>query len=359
MLFRRKRKLVINDSERPRIWICFVIFAYFFVILWTFISIRLIIGNSSGSNSLSPNKDIHLIKYLIDRLSKQNTTSVQDFSQQVLENAQMQRDHFCRVETKTSFCYKRCLDRNLTNSQFQHTAIIIPYRDRLPQIRGTLANLSDHLNKTSPETCFKFVVVEQLGTLDFNKGKLMNAGFLYTIEKALPFSNCVIFHDSDLIPTESALIYSCSRYPKHLSVAVDKLSYQLPYAELIGGVLTVPVNLFLQVNGYSNMYWRWGAEDDDMYARFTAENIPILRPDINIGRYKMVKHKQASLRSLEARQLLLSSSSDRYRYEGLNSLKERATLLQIFEPGTENPFSLSPLPYDLYYLSVPIIKDVG
>ena len=41
----------------------------------------------------------------------------------------------------------------------------------------------------------------------------------------------------------------------------------LPYLNLIGGVLTLPLQHFLRVNGFSNMFWGWGGEDDDMFER--------------------------------------------------------------------------------------------
>ena len=42
---------------------------------------------------------------------------------------------------------------------------------------------------------------------------------------------------------------------------------RLTYEELIGGVLNIRSDHFLTVNGYSNLYWGWGAEDDDLYYR--------------------------------------------------------------------------------------------
>ncbi len=45
------------------------------------------------------------------------------------------------------------------------------------------------------------------------------------------------------------------------------LLIRLTYEELIGGVLNIRINHFLTVNGYSNLYWGWGAEDDDLYYR--------------------------------------------------------------------------------------------
>jgi hypothetical protein len=39
------------------------------------------------------------------------------------------------------------------------------------------------------------------------------------------------------------------------------------YDFLIGGVLGFRPAHFRKVNGYSNMFWSWGGEDDDMYYR--------------------------------------------------------------------------------------------
>ena len=42
---------------------------------------------------------------------------------------------------------------------------------------------------------------------------------------------------------------------------------RLAYQELVGGVLNMRTEHFQRVNGYSNLYWGWGAEDDDMAYR--------------------------------------------------------------------------------------------
>jgi len=47
---------------------------------------------------------------------------------------------------------------------------------------------------------------------------------------------------------------------------------------------------YLLVNGYSNKYWGWGGEDDDMYKRIIRKQLKIERPPATIARYKMLKH---------------------------------------------------------------------
>ncbi len=49
--------------------------------------------------------------------------------------------------------------------------------------------------------------------------------------------------------------------------------YRLAYQELVGGVLNMRTEHFQRVNGYSNLYWGWGAEDDDMAYRWVNINI--------------------------------------------------------------------------------------
>lgn len=45
---------------------------------------------------------------------------------------------------------------------------------------------------------------------------------------------------------------------------MEVLLYRLPYKILVGGVFAIRSDHFFRVNGYSNLYWGWGGEDDDM-----------------------------------------------------------------------------------------------
>ena len=71
----------------------------------------------------------------------------------------------------------------------------------------------------------------------FNRALQMNAGF----QESFKFANdaCFIFHDVDLLPEDDRNLYNCPDTPRHMSVAVDKFDYQLPYKLIVGGVFAI------------------------------------------------------------------------------------------------------------------------
>ncbi|VDP10452.1 unnamed protein product [Soboliphyme baturini] len=171
-------------------------------------------------------------------------------------------------------------------------AIVIPYRDRKSHLVRLLAYLIPVLQRQRLD--FRFIVAEQYGQGVFNKGRIMNAAF--TLADALHV-DCVIFHDVDLFPQDDRNLYSCADSPLHLGAYVSTLGYELPYYDLVGGVLALSAYHFKSVNGFSNMFWQWGGEDDDMGRRLVEHNYTIHRPPVEYGAYTMIKHvkRQRSL----------------------------------------------------------------
>lgn len=88
----------------------------------------------------------------------------------------------------------------------------------------------------------------------------------------------------------------------------NMINSRLPYADIFGGVSAMSREQFRLVNGFSNVYWGWGGEDDDMANRIKAHNLHISRYPSNIARYKMLTHKKEKAnpkRSVEPRVLSL------------------------------------------------------
>ncbi|WAR07172.1 BRE4-like protein [Mya arenaria] len=197
----------------------------------------------------------------------------------------------------------------------QWIAIIIPFRDRQKHLDILVYYLVPVLKRQ--KVSFRVFVVEQYGNKTFNKGRLMNIGF--TEARKHDEFDCFIFHDVDLIPEDDRNMYTCSDKPRHMSPALDKFNYTMLYKGLVGGVLSFRGKHFTKVNGYSNFYWGWGAEDDDMHKRLFAAKLSVERPSITIGRYKMIKHDRKDVSPV--RLDLLKTSIARYLKDGLNTLE--------------------------------------
>ncbi|XP_014879417.1 beta-1,4-galactosyltransferase 2-like, partial [Poecilia latipinna] len=135
-----------------------------------------------------------------------------------------------------------------------------------------------------------FCLPFQLGEDTFNRAKLLNVGYTEALKDAE--YDCFIFSDVDLIPMDDRNLYHCYDQPRHFAIAMDKFGFRLPYAGYFGGVSGLSKKQFLKINGFPNEYWGWGGEDDDIYNRITLNGMKVSRPDVRIGRYRMIKHER-------------------------------------------------------------------
>ncbi|XP_015250681.1 PREDICTED: beta-1,4-galactosyltransferase 2-like [Cyprinodon variegatus] len=170
----------------------------------------------------------------------------------------------------------------------QKVAIIIPFRNRHEHLNHWLYYLHPILIRQQLD--YGVYVINQEGDDAFNRAKLMNIGHTEALKQY--DYDCFVFSDIDLIPLDDRNLYRCSDKPRHLSVAVDKFNFKLPYATIFGGVSALSKEQFLKVNGFSNTFWGWGGEDDDLYQRISLRGMSISRPNSAIGRYKMIRHNR-------------------------------------------------------------------
>jgi hypothetical protein len=151
------------------------------------------------------------------------------------------------------------------------TAIIIPFLRREKNLIELLLNLHSFLQRQYVH--YRIFVAEQFNSNDpWNKGRLYNTAFRH-IKQNYKNVNCFILHDVDLIPESDFNLYECDHYlsvPRHLSFSIrtDNSSASFssyknsPYELLVGGVLCIKPDIYEKINGFSNEYWNWGAEDD-------------------------------------------------------------------------------------------------
>jgi hypothetical protein len=95
---------------------------------------------------------------------------------------------------------------------------------------------------------------------------LMNIGYKEAIKDY--DWDCFVFHDVDLVPEDDRNLYHCPVNPRHMSSHVNTFNYELPYKEILGGVTAIDRKHFELINGYSNSYFGWGGEDDDLANRY-------------------------------------------------------------------------------------------
>ena len=218
-------------------------------------------------------------------------------------------EHFSALEPGGRHKPKECLSRS-------KVAIIVPIRDREENLRTFLYNIHQFLKRQ--QLYYGIYVVEQNDHAPFNNGRLMNIGFLEAFKQY--DYQCFIFHDVDHIPLDDRNLYTCAEQPRHLSKHIANKNY-------IGGTTAFTREQFETINGFSNEFWGWGGEDNDVYNRIRYYGYNISRPAPYLTRYKLLEHK-SSWRNPE-RYKKLSSGRDRYQNDGINNIRIKYKLIDL------------------------------
>lgn len=159
--------------------------------------------------------------------------------------------------------------------------VVIPYRDRQHHLKIFIPYIHNTL-KQQNISLYNIIIVEQnIGDL-FNRGLLCNIGFSMYYHDY----DYVCFHDIDMIGEN--FDYTYIEIPTHLSAMDKKVKYRESYETYFGGVTLFPCKDFLYINGFSNNYWGWGAEDDDLKLRCDIMCIPTQRKKC---KYYTLPHK--------------------------------------------------------------------
>jgi len=171
----------------------------------------------------------------------------------------------------------------------QRVAVIVPYRARPEHLSRLTAHLNPILARQQLQ--FQIFIVEQQGNGTFSRARLMNAGVKF-LEMTPGQWDCYIFHDVDLLLEDVHGLYKClDSHPRHLSSSIDKYHYRLPWSGITGGVMAFTPEQFRTVNGFSNEYWGWGCEDDDMFVRILHSCLYFEQADSQFYKFKMIIHE--------------------------------------------------------------------
>ena len=191
-------------------------------------------------------------------------------------------------------------------------SIVVPYRNREEHLKKFIPHIEQHLKKENIP--FHIYIVHQADDKPFNRAKLLNVGF-----KESEDFDYFAFHDVDMLPVDSD--YSYVDIPTHLATRAEQFGWRLPYEGYFGGVTLFDRENFIKINGYSNEYWGWGAEDDDVLFRCSVLEVPASRKDCS---YRSLSHDRFIPQDLYNENL-----------RKLRDIQTNATKEKIFSDGIE------------------------
>lgn len=190
-------------------------------------------------------------------------------------------------------------------------SIIVPYRNRKENLSVFIPSMKSFLNKID----YNLLIVEQYDDKLFNRARLLNIGFEFSK------NNCdyVCFHDVDMIPVKAD--YSYPEVPIHMATNVSQFRHMLPYENYYGGVNLFNNKDFININGYSNEFWGWGGEDDDMLNRVKNKGYELIRRHGVYTSIELISGHIKSNHSNYNNNTKKLEESYNYDMEGLNTLK--------------------------------------
>ncbi|CAC5376613.1 Beta-1,4-galactosyltransferase 6,Beta-1,4-galactosyltransferase 5 [Mytilus coruscus] len=208
-------------------------------------------------------------------------------------------------------------------SSYQKIAVVVPFRDREPQLRIFLNNFIPRIYRQQLE--FTIYVVEQTPGNLFNKGMLINTGFIEAM-KDMKY-DCIVIHDVDILAEDDRILYTCGDNPAQLSTKIQKYGYSIPFERNFGGIVIFSTEQFKAINGYPNQFFGWGREDHEVSNRIRRVHYNLSRPFHQYGHCGSVQHQKATKGTDRLEMLRISESI--WKKDGLFDLFDHAyTILE-------------------------------
>lgn len=148
--------------------------------------------------------------------------------------------------------------------------VCVPYRNRELHMNEFIPKIGKYLKNQGID--FQIYIVHQVDDKLFNRGATKNIGAKHAFEDGCDY---IVWHDIDMIPEEDGgCDYSYpDKGPRHIATQISQMDYQLKYHEYFGGAVLFTKEQVEATNGYSNDYWDWGMEDDDLFWRCHLEGM--------------------------------------------------------------------------------------
>lgn len=146
--------------------------------------------------------------------------------------------------------------------------ICVPYRNREAHLKEFIPKIGKYLDSQGIDYCIYFG--HQVDDKLFNRGATKNIAAQWAFKEGCDY---IVWHDIDMIPEiGGGADYSFPKEnPRHIATQISQMNYELKYEEYFGGAVLFSKEQVEKTNGYSNDYWDWGMEDDDLFWRCVLE----------------------------------------------------------------------------------------
>ena len=146
--------------------------------------------------------------------------------------------------------------------------VCVPYRNREAHLKEFIPRVGKYLENQGID--YQIYFAHQVDDKLFNRAATKNIAAKHAFEDGCDY---IVWHDIDMIPDEDggADYTFPTDKPRHIATNISQMNYQLKYEEYFGGAILFSKEQVERTNGYSNDYWDWGMEDDDLFWRCVIE----------------------------------------------------------------------------------------
>jgi len=246
-----------------------------------------------------------------DPITYDDSKTVKPISVSRLRVTPFIKRRICALRKKINVSFKFIANKRLT--------VVIPFRDREDHLKKLIPILVESLSKQSIN--YSILVVEQAEDSLFNRGYLKNIGAHYSSKN----TDYYVFHDVDALPVHAD--YRCPSNPLRL---VKKFTSTWRMKEALdgtnfGGVVSFLKHDFESVNGYSNQYWGWGKEDDDIFIRMILKGLAPFEDTSGvfselINPNHQLRSNASIIRKNKQKKSRMLRGLEQFENDGLNSL---------------------------------------
>ena len=151
--------------------------------------------------------------------------------------------------------------------------MVIPYRN-MPQCKDIFLQ---YLHNSKNAENIKVTIIEQFADdKKFNLGKLQNVGFDIISHELRHDDWIYLHHPIDIFPCNDMERYlhwaQIMRKDPKITVGFGEPTADNSFVSYYKSILFSP-QTYKAINGYSNRYWGWGREDDDVALRTQSQQL--------------------------------------------------------------------------------------